>query len=99
LIRLSGTLLDRGLNFRSAVLELGAHLLNFSARTAASAFWREPSEVIKTPVAGQGQNRSEPNSAPLVALRKKSKSNQQKMPEPIGLAGDHLLGLAMACSL
>jgi hypothetical protein len=34
-----------------------------------------------------------------VAQRKISKSDQQKMPEPIRLAGDNLPGLAMACSL
>jgi hypothetical protein len=33
------------------------------------------------------------------AQRKISKSDQQNMPEPLGLAGDKLLGLAMACSL
>jgi hypothetical protein len=34
-----------------------------------------------------------------VAQRKISKSDQQKTPEPLGLAGVELPGLAMACSL
>jgi hypothetical protein len=34
-----------------------------------------------------------------VAQRKISKIDQQNMPEPLGLAGEKLLGLAMACSL
>jgi hypothetical protein len=49
------------------------------------------------------RNRSNPVKPPraerLIAQRKKSKSNQQKMPEPLGLAGDLLPGHAMACSL
>ena len=36
---------------------------------------------------------------PRFALRKISNSNQTNSPEPLGLAGDELLGLAMACSL
>ena len=36
---------------------------------------------------------------PRFALRKISNSNQTNSPEPLGLAGDQLLGRAMACSL
>jgi hypothetical protein len=36
---------------------------------------------------------------PRFAQRKISKIDQTNSPEPLGLAGDHLLGLAMACSL
>jgi hypothetical protein len=34
-----------------------------------------------------------------VAQRKISKIDRQNIPEPLGLTGDKLLGLAMACSL
>ena len=59
-VRLSGSLLDRGPDSRPAVLELDAHrpISPLSQRT--SAFLREPFEVIKVWVQGQGNNPPEP---------------------------------------
>ena len=59
-VRLSGTLLDRGPDLRPAVLELDAHRPISTPLQRASAFLREPFEVIKVPVAGQGLNLPEP---------------------------------------
>ena len=44
-------------------------------------------------------NQEDLPAKPRFALRKISKSDQTKNPEPLRLAGDHLLGLQMACSL
>ena len=59
-VRLSGTPWDRGLDLRPAVLELGAHRLISPLAQRTSAFLREPSEVIKVRVSGQGNNLPEP---------------------------------------
>jgi len=59
-VRLSGTLLDRGPDSRPAVLELDAHRQNSPLSQRTPAFLREPFEVIKVPVAGQGNNPPEP---------------------------------------
>jgi hypothetical protein len=98
-VRLSGTLLDRGPDLRPAVLELDAHRLTSPLLQRASAFLREPSKVIKVPAAGQALNLPEPLWITRLALRKISNIDQQRLLEPIGLAGDKLPGHAMACSL
>jgi hypothetical protein len=59
-VRLSGTPWDRGLDFRPAVLELGAHRLLSPLPQRTSAFLREPFEVIRVSVAGQAKNSPEP---------------------------------------
>ena len=61
----------------------------------ATAFWREPSEVIKVPAPGQAKTYPRTNLDNPFALRKISNIDQQKMLEPLGLAGDKLPGLAM----
>ena len=99
-VRLSGTpWIEARTCVQGHVLELDAHRLIFPLARRTSAFLREPFKVIKVPVAGQGKNRPEPLWITRLALRKKSKSGQQKSLEPIGLAGDQLPGHAMACSL
>jgi len=81
-VRLSGTLLDRGPDSRPAVLELDAHrpISPLSQRT--SAFLREPFEVIKVWHSGQGKNPPEPLWITRFALRKISNIDQQNVLEP-----------------
>src|ERR1700734_237032 len=55
-VRLSGTLWDRGLNLRSGVLELDAHRPISPLLKRTWAFLREPFEVIKVQVSGQAKN-------------------------------------------
>ncbi len=81
------------------VLELDAQHRHSAFTQRTSAFWREPSKTIKTVASGQGQKLTAPLWITLFALRKRSKSGQQKSLEPLGLAGDELPGHAMACSL
>jgi hypothetical protein len=52
-VRLSGTLLDRGPDSRPAVLELDAHRQNSPLSQRTPAFLREPFEAIKVPGPGQ----------------------------------------------
>ena len=86
---------------RPAVLELDAHRPILPAVQQASAFLREPFEVIKVLVPGQANNLPEPLWITRSHCAKKSKSGQQKLLESARgeLAGDKLPGHAMACSL
>jgi len=98
-VRLSGTL---GIEARTRVrfvLELDALRRLSPLELRTPAFWREPFNAIKMQGAGQGSNWPESLWITGFALRKRSKSGQQKLPEPQGLAGDQLPGHAMDCSL
>jgi len=80
-VRLSGTPMDRGPDFHPAVLELGAHRPISPPPKQRWAFLREPFEVIKVQVSGQAKNPPESPGTIVdnsFALRKKSKSDQQK---------------------
>jgi len=59
-VRLSGTLWDRGPDSRPAVLELDAHRPISPLAQRTSAFLREPFEVIKVSGSGQSKNPPEP---------------------------------------
>jgi len=98
-VRLSGTLGIEAQIRIWDVLELDAHRPILPLAQRASAFLREPFKPIKMQGAGQGSNWPEPLWITGFALRKRSKSGQQKLPEPQGLAGDQLPGHAMDCSL
>ena len=100
-IRLSGTPWIEVRTLRPAVLELDAHRRFRPLSTQqATAFWREPFKVIKVPrLPVKERIPPEPRVDNTVRTAQKSKSGQQKLPEPLGLAGDHLPGHAMACSL
>jgi hypothetical protein len=108
-IRLSET---PGIEVRTlgpAVLELDAQRGFSLFQQQTTAFWREPSKVIRKVVTGQVETRPNQLGQPIplgspflegpFALRKKSKSGQRNAPEPLRLAGDHPPGRAMACSL
>jgi hypothetical protein len=103
LIRLSGTLLDRGPEFYiQVVLELDA-LAGFHAYYGILRCFcanllklsEFPSQV-KPVFPGQTQesHREKPRAAQNIKERP-----AQKAPGPLGSTGDKLLGLAMACSL
>jgi hypothetical protein len=98
-VRLSGTPWDRGLDLRPAVLELGAHRLISPLAQRTSAFLREPSEVIKVRVSGQGKNPPEPLWITRSHCAKNQRAASKNCSSRLRLAGDKLPGHAMACSL
>jgi len=102
-VRLSGTLLDRGPGCYAKVSSNLLRSLDFCTLQQSSAFLREPSKVIEvlSPVKAYFQARHEGDFS-VQKLRTAQNIKQRpakNLPEPLGLTGDQLLGLAMACSL
>jgi hypothetical protein len=99
--RLSGAVLDRGPGLRRGVLELVC-ACQICSESSYRRFLREPFEVIELSSSSQSvlDRPKEENCPQKFRAAQNIKERPAKYPpEPIGLAGDELLGPAMACSL
>jgi hypothetical protein len=91
--------LDRGLNSRSGCPRTWCATLIFRACTTGFGVLARTFQRYQNVNGGSRKESIRTAVDNRVRAAQRSKSGQQKLPEPIGLAGDKLPGHAMACSL